>query len=241
MRIEAFIIAYNEKEIIGLTIKHYQKYCQRITIFDNYSTDETASIAASMGCVVKSFGTPGVLDDGSYLTIKNNCWKGSDCDFVIVCDCDEILYHPDFINQLEAHKTATIFNTQGWAVISRETPKDDLLEITDGYPDDNYSKHILFSPKLREIGYIYGCHRDKPSGMVVFGSFKPIVLHYRYIGGPERIIRIHNGYKAKKLAEVNKRWNLGHHYWDRSDEQKRIEWEADYLRRGPLSQAGIIS
>lgn len=53
MKIEAHIIAWNENETIHLTIKHYQQFCSKIIIYDNYSTDNTRSICESMGCEVK--------------------------------------------------------------------------------------------------------------------------------------------------------------------------------------------
>src|SRR5690606_28042527 len=92
MKIHAYILTWNESDIIGLVIKHYQKFCDKITIMDNYSSDGTDKIAQSMGCEVRKFGTK-FFDDAENMKVKNECWKGSDADWVIVCDADEVLFH----------------------------------------------------------------------------------------------------------------------------------------------------
>ena len=65
-------MVWNEAEIIAFTIKHYQKFCQQITVWDNYSDDNTRDIAISMGFEVKLFGKKGQLHDGEYTTLKNH-------------------------------------------------------------------------------------------------------------------------------------------------------------------------
>ena len=95
---EAFIITWNEEEIINLTLSHYERFCDKITIYDNYSTDNTCSIAESRGHDVVKFGNEGVLDDREYIKIKNHCYKQSEAKWVIVVDCDEILHHPNIYN-----------------------------------------------------------------------------------------------------------------------------------------------
>src|SRR5690606_32463251 len=90
MKIHAYILTWNESDIIGLVIKHYQKFCDKITIMDNHSSDGTDKIAKSMGCEVRKFGTR-YFDDAENMKVKNECWKGSDADWVIVCDADEVL------------------------------------------------------------------------------------------------------------------------------------------------------
>lgn len=238
--IELYMIAFNEGEILPFVLDYYSTFCSKITVYDNFSTDNTREIAEKYG-EVKLFGRAGVLDDQAYLEVKNHCWKGSNADWVIVCDTDEVLYHPRLTENLAGHPAATIFNTQGWAVVSEKMPEKSLLEITDGYRDNNYSKNIIFSPKLREIDYVYGCHVSRPKGNVSFGSFKPVVLHYRFIGGVDRLIRKHAVYRERKAnSPINMKWNLGHHY-DVSDDQRRKEWAESIRLAGPLSQAGIFS
>jgi glycosyltransferase involved in cell wall biosynthesis len=233
MNIEAFIIAWNESETIHLTIKHYQKYCSKITIFDNFSDDNTREIAESMGCYVKLFGIQGLLSDQEYIKVKNNCWKESKADFVVVCDADEIL-DLSFIQDTNA----TIIKTFGWNVHSTSLPINSWLEQTTGVYDKNYSKSALFSPKLKEIGYIYGCHDCKPIGNVSYSEFTVPLFHYRNAGGSYRLVKRHALYRPR-LAPINKKWNLGEHY-NHEDERRIREWKERFERSVEFSPGFIL-
>lgn len=239
MIIDAHIIAWNEADIIRLTVQYYKSFCRHVIIYDNHSDDNTREIAAEAGAEVQLFGIPGQLDDREYLKVKNHCWKGSDADYVIVCDTDEILYsigHNWFENE-QLCPPPTIFNTQGFSIWDNNVPHGTLLELTKGVLDDAYSKKILFSPKLEEIGYVYGCHECNPKGRIVHGNTKFAVLHYHNIGGVERVIRRHAMYEQRR-SEHNRRWGMGRQYAE-TPEFKRKEWNEYYARRVELSQAGI--
>lgn len=217
MNIEAFILCFNESETLHLTIKHYQSFCSKITIFDNFSTDNSREIAEAMGCEVRLFGVEGQLNDAEYLKVKNNAWKGSQADWVIVCDADEILWHPNLTQSLFNCKmnALTIVSTDGINMFSDTLPSINWMEVKTGVPDKNYSKFICFDPKaISEIGYVYGCHESKPTGNVRYSSeigFNPYLLHYKHVGGAERIANRHALY-ASRLSAINKRWKLGFQY-----------------------------
>ena len=205
MNIEAFILCWNESETLHLTINHYKYFCSKITIYDNFSTDNSREIAESMGCEVKLFGVSGELNDAEYLKVKNNCWKSSQADWVIVCDADEIIIPPNGMD-------GTIVRTQGFNMFSNELPKESWLEINTGIPDSNYSKLICFNPKaIKEIGYVYGCHEAEPTGDVKFSTLITPLLHYKHVGGAERIANRHALY-ASRLSAINKKWKLGYQY-----------------------------
>jgi glycosyltransferase involved in cell wall biosynthesis len=225
MKVEAYILNWNEIDIIRLTIKHYQSFCSRIVIYDNYSDDGSDLVAQEMGCQVIKFGTPGELNDGDYIKVKNNCWKGSNADWVIVCDADEILIVDSSALRFATEKKLTIIKTQGWNVYSNKYVKNDYSEITTGFEDNQYSKLVCFNPKeIKEINYVYGCHEANPIGKLVYQDYGTVYLmHYRCIGGVERLINRHEQYK-KRLSALNKRWNLGIHYLQ-SNDQKRADFE----------------
>jgi glycosyltransferase involved in cell wall biosynthesis len=241
MKIEAHIIAWNEAEIIGLVIKHYQKFCNHITIYDNYSSDSTQLIAESMGCDVKKFGIKGQLDDQAYLDVKNNCWKDSDADWVIVCDCDEILFESNdfdlgrYLGEIKPH----LVKPYGWNVYSEGMPIEDITEITNGYYFENYSKCVLFSPKLKEIGFKPGAHICEPKAdfdiqKSVFMNEKSglYLLHYKNIGGVERLLKRNTEYR-KRLSYNNKKMGYGIHYHD-SEDKIRKEWNERIAKSVPL-------
>lgn len=215
MIIDAYIICWNEIQTIHLTVNHYKKFCRNIFIFDNFSDDGTAEKCQEMGCIVEYFGIAGQLNDQEYLKIKNHKWKGSDADWVIVCDADEILYdeHKDIISLLDHAQLlgCTIIKPQGFNIFSESLPVKSWDEIKTGVLDNNYSKLICFNPKaFLEIGYVYGCHEAKPLGEV--RSYDGgMLLHYKHVGGAKRLADRHALY-AERLSDVNKRWKMGFQY-----------------------------
>jgi glycosyltransferase involved in cell wall biosynthesis len=234
--IEAHIIAFNEAETIHLTIKHYQSFCDRIIIWDNHSTDNTREIARLMTCTVKTFGVKGELSDRAYMELKNECWKkshpGQDRrDWVVVVDADEILLYDS--KKLYFNGNATIVKTQGWNVFSHEMPVDNWMDITTGYPDENYSKNVIFAPrKITDINYHIGGHVCKPRGDVFWANETLYLLHYRNVGGPQRLVDRHNLYWPR-MSKENLHRNWGHHYLV-TDEERIAEWELKYQKSKPL-------
>lgn len=240
MKIHAHILAFNESETIHLTIKHYQQFCNKITIYDNFSDDNTREICESMGCEIKLFGIKGVLDDKEYLKVKNNCWKNSNADWVIVCDADEILYFnlsTFYPNRFE-DDSATIFKTQGFNIFSNDLPKESWTEINTGIPDDKYSKLICFNPKaIKEINYVYGCHEAKPEGDVRYSEEVLPLLHYKHVGGAQRIADRHALYNSR-LSDWNKRWKCGFQYSE--PREQTIKYFNECLAKSrPYSQVGF--
>lgn len=223
--IEAYIITWNREDIIHLTINHYKSFCDKVVIYDNFSDDRTRGIAESLGAEVRLFGKAGELNDQHYLDVKNHCWKGSKADWVIVCDDDEIIASD---NVFTYHGNPSIIRTQGYEMFSYDIPRY-WGECNRGVKNDNYSKLVMFNPqRVKEINYIYGCHEARPKGDIVYSEETLMLLHYRSIGGPDRLIQRQSLYK-ERLSAINKKWNLGHHYL-LSDEQKRREWRDSYER-----------
>lgn len=242
MDIEVYIITWNREDSIHLTINYYKKFCSKIVIFDNFSTDNTRDIATALGCEVRLFGKEGLLDDGEYLKIKNGCWKGSYADWVIVVDDDEILYNEDLLFILKQARLngETIFKPQGFSVHSDEMPKKSWLEIQQGHKDENYSKLCVFNPKaITAINYVYGCHEARPEGRLVWGRNKLYLLHYRSVGGVERLIARHKEY-VKRFSPINLKWGLGSHYKELEEIKKR-QWKDGLEKSVPFIKAGILS
>lgn len=246
MKIEAYLLTWNESDIIELVIKHYQKFCDKVIILDNFSTDSTRDIAERMGCEVRTFGTL-FFDDAENMKVKNECWKGSEADWVIVADCDEVLWNtmddgnygtiselPDFAILRAKHTSgATIFKTQGWQIMSDAMPISDLLEITNGYEFNNYSKNIIFNPKeVQEINYNPGAHRCNPVGNVVWSEETLYVLHYKHIGGVQRTIKRYAEYK-KRMSKNNIKKGWGIHY-QQTPARLREEWTERIAKSKPL-------
>lgn len=226
--IETYIIAWNEAETISFTIKHYQAF-SKVILYDNFSDDQTREIALEMGCEVRMFGRVGELNDAEYLKVKNRAWKGSKADFVIIVDADEILQEPkDF--------SGTIWKTKGFNIYSNDVPRESFSEIMTGHWDDNYSKSVIFSPKLTDINFTYGAHKSDPKGEVIYSPEVLTLFHYRAIGGAERMVKRHEQYR-KRMGYLNRTLGLGCHYlYD--DNRRRKEWNEYYQKSYEYSQAG---
>jgi hypothetical protein len=221
MRISLYFINWNDSFYIPFIAKHYS-FCDKIVMYDHYSTDDSSKIATSFGIEVRKFGQRGILNDQHYLDVKNNCWKEErgKSDYVIVCDADEFLSIP------KGTLTASCPTMTGYNMISNKLPVKSIMEINTGSEDENYAKQIIFNPdKISEINYVHGCHKNNKVGEITTGD--PLSLyHYRMIGGVDLIIKRHEEYR-KRLSSFNKKHNMGHHYMH-ADNQKRIEW--DYLQ-----------
>lgn len=235
MKITVYFIGYNIQDTIGFTIAHYAKFCQRIVYFDNFSTDRSRETAEELGAEVRLFGKTGVLDDQAYVDIKNHVWKTDNSDLVIICDDDEIVLCPP------VDPVATIYKTQGYGMFSEKMPQKEWTEILTGVPDNQYSKLAIFSPKkVREIGYVYGCHghQTRPHGTLFYGSQVIPLLHYRAVGGVGRLINRYRMYNEKKRGEANIRWNLAHHYTQEEKDLK--QWfDAELAKSETLDLRGF--
>ena len=91
MSIDVFAICYNEEVMLPYFINHYQKMGANITIYDNFSTDRSQEIITESGCTLLTYDSNNQIRDDLYLQIKNNCWKKSKAEWVIVCDIDEFI------------------------------------------------------------------------------------------------------------------------------------------------------
>lgn len=243
MRIHAYCIGWQIADTIRFTIQHYKAFCERVVFYDNYSTDDTVKIALECGAEIRYFGEPGVLNDQHYLDVKNHCWKESLADWVIVVDDDEILLFgatlaPTYVPPLQG----TILRPHGFEIYDYALPMHRFTELRKGVPNSNYSKVCMWNPReVKEIDYVWGCHQARPTGNIQWVNpgerdhEKIRLLHYRSVGGPERIVNRHAMYRAKKISDVNLKWGLGSHYWNQTDEQRRANWLQDYDRRDYFS------
>ena len=231
MTIETFIITWNREDTIHLTLKYYLAL-GKVTLYDNFSDDRTRDIAEAMGVDVRLFGRAGVLDDGVYVDIKNHCWKNSKADWVIIVDDDEILWDDDLIPQLQEAKEMgiTLIQPQGFSIFSESMPVNDWTEIMTGVEDHQYSKLCCFSPHLKDINYIYGCHEARPKGRVVKQEML-YLLHYRAVGGADRLLERHRQY-CERMSPLNHKWKLGYHY--QQEESTKRKWFEEYLGKSKI-------
>lgn len=226
MRIVLYFINWNDSFYLPFLARHYGKFCERIVMYDQHSTDSSQEIAKSLGFEVRLFGD-NTINDQTYLDIKNNCWKecrGKGIDYVIVCDADE------FIN-VTGVLTSSCPSMLGMNMISDDLPVNDVFEIKTGSMDMNYAKQAIFSPdRIQEINFAHGCHRNYKIGNITTQDACTL-YHYRLIGGVERFINRHKEYE-ERLSVFNKKHGMGSHY-QHPEHAKRAEW--DYLQTKAVS------
>lgn len=217
MKIEVFAICYNEEILLPFFLRHYLSFADRITIYDNYSTDRSPDICRAHPDVnLIQYDSGNEIRDDLYLDIKNNCWKNSDADWVIVCDMDEFLVGTGLLQAID-NQGITVISPDWWEMFSEVMPDSNsgrqVYELIDrGVNLGQATKSIIFKPgKIREIGYNPGCHSFNAQGEVNLlrtGDMK--ILHYKHISLQYVLER--NALFASRLSKINIEKGWGFHY-----------------------------
>jgi hypothetical protein len=208
-------------------LNYYSNFCQKITFYDNESTDNTINIINSFDrCETEiiTYSTNGEIRDDIYVQIKNSCWKGIDADFVIIIDSDEFLYHDNLLDFLTNNKFDVYYPT-GYNMISNYFPEDYSKLISDqvtlGNYCKNYSKSVIFNPKtIKDINYGIGAHESNPIGHTeinIYTGSDLKLLHYKNLGFDYRYNK--NSAYGKTLSSYNQINRFGWHYNMTEDEQ----------------------
>lgn len=227
MKVEAHILAFNEAELMAYTLRHYRTFCTSIVVHDGGSTDGTKEICYRYGAEVVHWETHGQLNDELSMKCKNECWLGTDADWVLCPDADEFLYFPQ-----GAAPTLAIYSRLGAAVIKPHgydmyseafpsTPGQIYEEVKMGCLSDKwYAKPILFSPKkIIESGFGIGAHESEPvlanGQRLHVGPSWPkanpptYLLHYHHGIGPIERVAKRLDEKRQRLARVNEQHRWG--------------------------------
>lgn len=176
-------MAYNEELLIQFMIDHYRQRFPNCTIviYDNDSTDNTASIAVANGCVVRPYHTNNQIDDDKLRLLKNNCWKDAKTDWVLVCDMDELLEINEQDLKNEEAKGTTIIRSEAYNMVNMED-NFDIPNIKYGWRNSAYDKNYIFNKRyIREINYCHGAHSTNPIGITKYSDKKYTLYHYHYI------------------------------------------------------------
>lgn len=220
MDIHGYFLCYNEEAILPHLLKHYLSFCGKVTILDNESTDSSVEIVRSFNNTdVISWNSGNQVRDDLYLELKNNVWKASrgKCDYVIVGDADEFIYHPGILHFLDDSKKNgyTLFKPEGYYMIADEnyelsTSSNLLKEVTKGISGSANQKPMVFSPSIQEINFLPGCHSASPIGNVKTNYWNLKLLHYKYLGLKDFIPKQLE--RGKRLSEFNKKNGYGMYY-----------------------------
>lgn len=210
MNIEIYTCAHQEAKILPYFMRHYNQY-GKVYIYEGHSTDSTREIAEKLGATVLFLDTQNQVRDDIMIDVKNNCWKESKADWVIICDMDEFVWHPDFMTYLSTIPE-TIIAPRTFEMFSNQFPKTEgqiYDEVQYGF--EIRTKFCLFRPqKLKEISYGAGCHDALPQGEVYINYHTEIFcLHMRHLGIDYVVNR--NSYLNARMSEINKKMGWGWH------------------------------
>jgi glycosyltransferase involved in cell wall biosynthesis len=231
MKIELYTITYNEEKILPFFLNHYSNFCDVINVYDNISTDNTLKILKDFDlCEINviPYDTNSKLDDSVYLDIKNNCWKHSSADYVIIVDADEFLYHTN-IKEFLKNTGEYIYKPLGYDMWSDTFPRNNILEeIKTGVRSINYDKVCIFNPQeVNQINYTLGCHQAQPilndgrrNTPPIYDELK--LLHYKNVSFDYRFSK-HREYLTR-LSDFNITTGSGIHYTF-SEKQQREEFD----------------
>lgn len=228
IKVDVFTLCYNEMDILPFVIDYWKLFARHVYVFDNGSDDGSVEYLKKFNWIsVMPFYSDG-FNDGRHVDIKNNMWKISDADFVVVCDMDECLYHENIMDVLQymKHNGQSISCTAQLSTISNdfhEYPGNGkLYHQLDGVRFGNNinlgDKCIIFNPRMiQQICYEPGAHKCHPIGIVNFydkQNSDPLMhIHIKDLSINKMMERIKM--YANRLSEDNKRFRWGYQYtWD---------------------------
>jgi glycosyltransferase involved in cell wall biosynthesis len=228
-KINLYTLCWNEIDILPFCVDYWKRFASHVYVYDNGSTDGSVEFLNKFPdfITLRSFESDG-LNDIIQRTIKNNCWKESrgSVDWVVVCDCDELIYSNHLFEELDYMKKNgyTAMGNVWYSFFGDSKPdyQDGKLlhELviygalnSQNYTDKSIGKIMLFNPnEIDDMRFDVGCHTCSPIGNYrLYKSDKVYTLHIDKgfgINYKLKRFRLMNN----RLSATNKRYGLGIHY-----------------------------
>ena len=216
-------MCYNEVDIMPFWLDYYVNFIKvdKIIFYDGGSNDGTKELIKKCPIAEMIEQYHDKCDTRWGIDVQNNGWKKykDDYDWMIVCDMDEFIYHPNLTEKLEDYKNKniTIPLIEGFDMISINFPKFEKGNylpnlIKNGIKDPEYlNKNMIFNPKVVDINYRMGCHRCDPKGEVKFGEQYDIkLLQYKWLS--YKYLTDKSKSKYERLSDWNLEHRAGEHY-----------------------------
>ena len=168
MKIWCYTVTRNEAKLMPFWLRHYEQFCDRITVFDDQSTDGTQEIVKARAEMAKAenrnqqivlvpYPCAGGLDDRQLIDFAQTAYKAArgQADWVIWVDSDEFLYQrdagPHLVKTLERlmKEGVQVPLTRGFQMISESFPE---FEETSPVPLGGSPSGTGGSPVLPRVG-----------------------------------------------------------------------------------------
>lgn len=260
MKIHVYLLCYNEERILPFSLMHYEKFCSKIFILDNQSTDKSVEIARAHPLVkVIHWDSDGKLSDKKHIELKESTYKEYSrkggkyteeiADWIICVDMDELIYHPNLINILKRYKKngVTVPKIRGFNMSSPTWPDYNapiISQIRNGVRAKHMDKRAIFQASF-DIKYSAGCHPvgEGYEAMKRQPFFKEsaynelILLHYKHIADNYSKMAVRNG---SRLSSDNLKNKWGTHYLVDKNILEAQEKRVQKLARPVLDEEGNI-
>ena len=219
IKVHCYALCHNEEKILPFFLDHYSAFCDKIFILDGNSTDSSRDIIKKYDCAeILPTDSGESIDERVFQNIKNTCWVGSDADWVIVCDVDELVWAPNLslisLLQRATYTGSTIIRTEGFDLYTKEFP--DKLTLNGATVKGIYSVHenkpLIFNPQKVQPNYQIGAHRCNPTGDVKWGEERIFNLHLRYLGHAYIVEKSKRD--IARHSDYNKSNHFGYHAYD---------------------------
>lgn len=247
--VHLYAVCWNEAEVLGFFLRHYEPWVDRFVVFDDGSDDGSTAILASHPKVdLRPFER--VAPDSFELSMTamlNNAWKQSRgvADWVVLTDVDEHLLLVDqpvdtYLAE-QARHGVTLIPALGFDLNSAELPEDRgrLVDVVRrGRPRTPYNKLAIFDPDaVVESGVHHGRHLATPTGEIRLPARDELMLwHYKHLGF-ERWDQ-HEAAQGRRRGPRDLQEGWGGHML-RSSEERRAFWQAMEEESRELGGAGF--
>ncbi len=158
MRVDVYAVAWNEECMLPHFLRHYERIADRIVVYDNGSDDATCDLVRAHPLAeLRSYDTGGTIHAGIRYALLGSCYREvrGVADWVIVADCDELLYHEDLRGLLARYGAdgVTLPKVRGYSMVT-DDPVPDARDFegllcdryVQGAPNPAFDKRAVFSP-----------------------------------------------------------------------------------------------